>query len=168
MTATVLELPVAEDLMNRDVVSIGPRETIQDAILRMSEHHVSGLPVVGDGDRCVGVISASDILSFVENEQEDSEGTVQTSGRYFNTESGHWESIALSPALMEEYGSTPVEDVMTSTVITVPPHMSAAQVALEMEENSVHRVLVVDQEQKLKGVISAFDFVVLAAAAARD
>ena len=168
MNASTLELTRAEDLMNRDVISIGPRDSIQEAITLMSEHHVSGIPVVDRNNCCVGVLSASDVLSFVESEQEEGASTADSTGQWFNAESMRWESVALSPDVMEEYGSTLVEDVMTTSVISVLPETPAAEVATEMDENSVHRVLVVDQQRKLHGVISAFDFVRLAAASARE
>ena len=163
MSPSVLELTRAEDLMNRDVVALGPRDTIQDAIALMAEHHVSGLPVVGADNRCQGVLSASDILSFVENEQREAEENLEANGQWFNTESLCWESVLLSPAAMDEYGSTPIEDVMTSLVITVPLEMPAAEVAQEMDSNSVHRVFVIDEKRRLHGVISSFDFVRMAA-----
>lgn len=163
MNPTVLQLTQAEDLMNCDVVALGLRDTIQDAIALMAEHHVSGLPVVGADDRCHGVLSASDILAFVENEREEAEGNFDVAGQWFNAEALSWESVLLSPAAMDEYGSTPIEDVMTTSVITVLLHTPAAEVAREMEDNSVHRVFVVDEQGKLHGVISAFDFVRMAA-----
>ena len=64
---------------------------------------------------------------------------------------------------MDEYGSTPIEEVMTSLVISVPLEMSTAEVAQEMDGNSVHRVFVVDEKGRLHGVISTFDFVRMAA-----
>lgn len=163
MSPSVLELTRAEDLMNREVVALGPRDTIQDAIALMAEHHVSGLPVVGVDNRCQGVLSASDILGFVENEQREAEENLEANGQWFNTESLCWESVLLSPAAMDEYGSTPIEDVMTSLVITVPLEMPAAEVAQEMDGNSVHRVFVIDEKRRLHGVISSFDFVRMAA-----
>lgn len=168
MSPTVLQLTQAEDLMNRDVVAVGPGDTIQDAIALMAEHHVSGLPVVGSDNRCHGVLSASDILTFVQNEQQEAEGNRDAADQWFNTEALCWESVLLSPAAMDEYGSTPIDDVMTTTVLTMPLHASAAEVAQEMDENSVHRVFVVDERGKLHGVISAFDFVRMAAASASE
>lgn len=168
MNPTVLQLTQAEDLMNRDVVALGLRDTIQGAIALMAEHHVSGLPVVGADNRCHGVLSASDILAFVENERQEAEGNLDVAGQWFNTESLSWESVLLSPAAMDEYGATPIEDVMTTTVISVLLHASAAEVAQEMDDNSVHRVFVVDEQRKLHGVISAFDFVRMAADSASE
>lgn len=163
MSPAILGMTKAEDLMQRNVVALGLRDSLQDAILLMSEHHISGLPIVDGKNHCVGIVSSSDILSFVESEQEEAAGTVDTTGRYFNSESGQWEAVALSPALMEEYGSTPMEDVMTSDVLSVGPETPAEDVAALMIEHSVHRVLVLDGAQELLGVISAFDFVRIAA-----
>lgn len=165
-TAPSLEL--AADIMQRHVVSISPRGSIQEAMILIAEHHVSGLPVVDNHDHCIGVITASDILAFVENEQEEAAGTIEHAGRFFNSESSRWETVMLSPAMMEEFGSTPVDEVMSQDLIKVSPEMPASVAALLMEEHSIHRVFVLDDRQRLLGVISAFDFVRLAAASARE
>lgn len=165
---TAPSLETAADIMQRHVVSIGPRGTIQEAMVLIAEHHVSGLPVMDTHDHCIGVITASDILAFVEDEQEEAAGTIEHSGRFFNSESSRWETVLLSSAMMDEFGSTPVEDVMTRDIIKMSPDAPAVQAALLMEEHTIHRVFVLDDRQRLLGVISALDFVRLAAATARE
>lgn len=51
------------DIMTTDVVTVSPRMTLRDAAELLSARHVGGAPVV-DGARVVGVLSASDILTF--------------------------------------------------------------------------------------------------------
>ena len=51
------------EIMTADVVTIGPAETVEDCgALLMARHHVRHLPVVEEGGRVVGVLSARDII----------------------------------------------------------------------------------------------------------
>ena len=63
------------DVMSRDVISISLDATLLDAAVRLADSHVSGLAVVDERTRLVGVITASDILGAeAEAEAEDDGG----------------------------------------------------------------------------------------------
>jgi CBS domain-containing protein len=51
-----------EEVMSKDVVTIGPDETISSAAELLVKHDVSRLPVI-DGDRIVGIVDRHDILT---------------------------------------------------------------------------------------------------------
>ena len=51
-----------EDIMTREVVTVSPTCTLDDAVDVMLENRVSGLPVVDDAQRLVGVISEFALL----------------------------------------------------------------------------------------------------------
>lgn len=51
-----------EEVMSKDVVSIGPHEMIGSAAELLVKHDVSRLPVI-DGDRIVGIVDRHDILT---------------------------------------------------------------------------------------------------------
>jgi len=51
-----------EEVMSKDVVTIGPDETVSSAAELLVKHDVSRLPVV-DGDRIVGIVDRHDILT---------------------------------------------------------------------------------------------------------
>jgi len=48
------------DIMKKDVITIDPSKTIEDAVDIMVENKIKKLPVV-DGDKLIGIITASDI-----------------------------------------------------------------------------------------------------------
>lgn len=149
--------PVAADYMQRDVVTITPHDTLRDALALMTENHVTGLPVMDGKSRCVGLITSSDILSY---EDERADGAVEgaTAG-FFNPETQQWESIPVSAFALEEFGDVRVCDVMTHDLVWVERTMPLKAVAKRMLKEQVHRVLVMDGEAHLYGVLSAFDFV---------
>lgn len=149
----------AAELMSRDVVTLDDRDSLQEAMKIMTEQHVSGVPVTDAAGHCLGVISTSDIVAFIEADQEELEGTSPPSGAWFNPETQKWEESMFSPDLLGEYDAVPVTDAMTSDPLAVKPTTAVNEVARLMVDNEVHRVFVVDGQQRLEGVISAFDFV---------
>lgn len=54
-------MEVAE-IMNMDVITVEPGDTVGEAIDRLKEHHISGMPVVDAADRVIGVLSESDLI----------------------------------------------------------------------------------------------------------
>ncbi len=52
----------AHQIMTRDVITVGPRASVVDAATIMLRGGVSGLPVVDEQNRLVGVISEGDFL----------------------------------------------------------------------------------------------------------
>lgn len=163
MTSLQTAATTAADVMNRDVVTLEARASLHDAMQIMTEHHVSGVPVVDQQDQCIGVISTSDVVSFIEADLEALESEIVRTENWFNPETQKWEESVFSSELLGEYDAVPVSDVMTSNPLTVLPTQPIANVARLMTSRGIHRVFVVDEEKRLQGVISAFDFVQLVA-----
>ena len=163
MSAKAQAKLTAADIMQRHMVCIGMRGTLQEALALMTDSHVTGLPVVGGKSKCVGLISASDILSYEQEHAEQSAAANAEIAQHFNPDLQQWESVRLSAFALEEFGDVYVEDVMTREVVTVPQDMPIRKVAAKMRDAGIHRVLVVDDDSELLGIISSFDFVLAAA-----
>jgi len=55
-----------KDVMNKDPITIGPEENLEEAARRIYQHKIGGLPVLEDG-RLVGIVTVGDILAaFIE------------------------------------------------------------------------------------------------------
>ena len=52
------------DAMHRDVITIGPLDTMAKLNEKMSSHRLSGVPVV-DGEKLVGIVSISDLIAWL-------------------------------------------------------------------------------------------------------
>ena len=50
------------DIMTRELVSVAPDASIDTAIDRMLDHHISGLPVIDKAGRLVGILTEGDLL----------------------------------------------------------------------------------------------------------
>ena len=154
---------VAADVMQRDMVTIGPRNTLSDALSLMTENHITGLPVVDERDRCVGLICASDILNYEEDHAEEAAEANTDMARHFNPDRQQWENIRVTSFALEEFGEVRVQELMTPDLISVNADTPLKEVAQRMVDAGVHRMLVLDEKYRLYGIVSAFDFVRLLA-----
>ncbi len=149
----------AADVMQRDVVTVGPAETIREAMSQMIENRVSGLAVLDHNDHCVGVVSAADILALeYEQAQRADDEVEERVGSYFNFDAQEWENMRVGGAV-DQLPELKVREVMSRSLVSVPPQAPLHAAAELMIEKHVHRVLVVDDKCYLHGLISALDFV---------
>lgn len=153
LTATVS----AAEVMKTDVITVAPNEHIRDALAMMVENHVSGLPVVDGRGRCVGVLSAFDILGL-EYEQAEATDVEEDVGSYFDTENQRWEYMRIGGGV-DELPDQTVHDVVSAEVISVTPDACIKDVARLMTKKGIHRVLVLNDKRELCGLISALDLV---------
>jgi CBS domain-containing protein len=108
----------------------------------MIDKGISGLPVVDDDGRLVGIITEAD---FVKQEADRS----------------HRRYRRLLDALFGEREHQPVGDTvgdaMTRHPITVDPETRVAEAAREMADRSIKRLPVVDHTGRLAGIVSRAD-----------
>src|ERR1043165_1692912 len=72
-TAKSLLSLCAADLMTRDIVMIPREMSLPGAARMLARANVTGAPVVDADRRCVGVLSATDFVHWVEKERADSQ-----------------------------------------------------------------------------------------------
>jgi CBS domain-containing protein len=156
-----VEKLTAADIMKRDVVAIRRQDSLQEAMELMTENHVTGLPVMDARGHCVGVISATDILNYEQEHSDYASEANEEMARHFDPDTQRWESVRVSSYALEEFGNVPVEEVMARDVIYVERDTPLREVAETMLKNRVHRVLVMNDEKALYGIVSAIDFVEL-------
>lgn len=152
---------IAADVMQRDVITAHDDDTLQEAMQLMTENHVTGLPVMNSKSKCVGVVTASDILGY---EQEHAEFTSEANAdvaRHFNPDKHQWESVRVTSFALEEFAEVCVTEVMSRELIFVHKNTPLSEVAKKMCDQRIHRMLVLDDDYRLFGIISAFDFVKL-------
>ena len=121
------------ELMQKDVKTVGLDAAVTEAIVTLTDCHISALPVVDGGGRMVGVISSTDILT------SEAEAT---------------DSVARE-ALFDD---TPIRELMTAHPLTVGPDADVKEAAQAMLYADVHRLFVTDGD-RVVGVISTTDIV---------
>jgi CBS domain-containing protein len=142
------KIPV-EDVMATDVVYVGPRDTVREALELMLQNHVSALPVINGRGQCIGVLSTTDILNLTQEFEEELTALGKTKGIAHQ--------LLIEQLSESDMATESVQNVMTHGVIHVRPNATIAQAASEMVRNHVHRVIVTDNEQHPVGIVSAMD-----------
>ncbi len=127
-----------EEVMSRKLVTVEPDDPLRRAAELMSDHQVSGLPVVEAG-RLVGVLTESDFLEL---------STGQGRRR--------WTDILFGRATAPEPTSR-VGDLMTPEPVTIAPDRRLRDAARIMLDAGVKRLPVVDETGQLLGIISRAD-----------
>ena len=121
--------PVTE-IMQTDLVTIGPSDSLKEAMEFLMDSHVSGLPVVESGGRCLGVLSVTDILGL-EFEQAESATDIEQVGAYFNPNDQRWESMRFVGST-DELPDVAVREVMSSDLVSVSPNATLQEAAALM------------------------------------
>ena len=65
---TSMKTPVKE-IMSDNVVTVGPENTVEEAMAIMTDKHIRHLPVL-EGDNIVGVVSIGDLVKVIIADQE--------------------------------------------------------------------------------------------------
>ncbi len=145
----------ASNIMNTSVISISPQATLKEVVEILADNKISGLPVVDSANKVVGVITETDIVDFATKLHVVP--LIGTSG---------WISPYLDVTEMTKFkrgftllANTKVEKVMSRKPITVSEDLQIHEIANLMKKKSVNRILVVDNEGKIVGIIARADLV---------
>jgi len=115
------------DVMSFNPVVIGADEPISEAERLIKTYRVSGLPVVVDGT-AIGVVSQTDL------------GVARSSEMI----SANWDRLR-------------VRHLMTTPAVTVHIGTSTEHAARLMVTRHIHRLVVIDDDDRAIGVVSALD-----------
>jgi predicted transcriptional regulator len=150
----------ASDVMTGSVLCLHPSETLADAASLFLREQITGAPVVDEHGICVGILSATDILSFEEKRAEQPVAAAAHRPHCFDTwdpGSTWWREFGrirdeIRPRLDES-----VVEFMTRDVVSVTEDTSLGVVIRQMVDAHVHRVLVLDSARRPQGIISTMD-----------
>ncbi len=131
------------DLMTTEVVTVTPGMSLKEAARTMTDLGVSGLPVLDDQGRIVGIITEADFLA-------------REAGRAEPRRRRLLDALFNEPQVAEAEN---VEQAMTLDPVVIYPEASLTEAARVMVNHGVKRLPVVDAEGKLRGVISRADVV---------
>jgi len=112
-----------------DPVTLRPNEKVDRAAELMRLHNISGVPIVEDGRKLVGIITRRD-LKFMEHAEKDGGAP----------------------------GELRVEEVMTKeNLVTAAPETSLDEADRILQKHKVEKLLLVDRDRRLVGLITIKD-----------
>ena len=143
---------LAEDIMNPDVLTVRDDMLVRDLALFLTEHEISGAPVVDAGGRPVGVVSGTDVVSVDRAGRKD----VSDPSPYYLRAFENRFSVESIRGLRVEEEALTVSDIMTPVVISVARDMPVSRIARLMLNDHIHRVIVREGDS-IAGIVTSFD-----------
>ncbi|OFW60786.1 MAG: hypothetical protein A2133_04105 [Actinobacteria bacterium RBG_16_64_13] len=144
------DLRVSE-IMQREVITVGPDTSVRELADLLSKHKISGVPVVDEGQRVIGMVSEADVI-------------LQDADLHFPHYIQFLDSIIYLESFSkfrERYRKAfgfKVSEIMSQEVIAISPEASVREAATLMADNKVNR-LPVTQARKLVGIVTRGDIV---------
>ena len=120
------------EIMKEDVVTAEKGTNVMEAVRKLVKYNFTGLPVVDDKDRVIGIISEKDVLALAIRIDEKEDVPDET---HLN-----------------------VEDFMTKEVVTIEATESFAALCSCLIKNKFRRIPVV-LKNKLVGIVSRKDVI---------
>lgn len=146
---------IARDIMSVSTITVKRKQNVKEALDLLAKHNVSGLPVIDDEGRVVGVISGTDIMRYSHLKQV----LPKTSGSFWLLPYCESDDIASIRQGFDILHRTPIEMVMTKKVYTVSEETPISDIAKLLIKRKIDRVPVVNQNNRLTGVITRADLV---------
>ena len=143
------------DIMTQNVESLSPGDTIKEAARLMLNSGLSTIPVVDGHDQCVGVLSRNDLTEMFLNEDNELSKALHS-----DRLSDEWlnRSVETSQTRL-------VKELMNYEVITIERNHSISAACQLMVDSQIHHLPVVDEQDRVIGILSTFDVIQSVAAA---
>jgi len=146
----------ALDVMTTAVITVKPDASVREVAALLSTNGISGVPVVDESNRVIGIVSEGDLIHRIE---------IGTERQAKRRRSWWLNSLAsdAAPDYVKSHGRK-IADVMSREVVSVSETTELGSVAMLLETNGIKRVPVV-KNGKLVGLISRANLVRALAAA---
>lgn len=139
----------AKDVMQSELVVVHASDPLREVERVLVDAQVSAVPVLDDEEHLLGIVSMRDVVSRY---ADDHELPADADPDTFDDEIDETETVAFQRLEDEPCAG----DVMVTDLVTVGPNALLPDVAAQMVDHRVHRVLVKDR-QNLVGLISTMD-----------
>ena len=140
------------DIMQTDWPTLGPEQTVEDAIKLFAESGISAAPVVEDG-RLAGIVTEGDLI--FQDAEIKAPGFLDILGGIIPL--GDWNEYRQEA--IKSAGVT-VGEVMTMEVVSIGPDASLAEAATIMAEERI-KLLPVAENGRLRGVVTRMNILTL-------
>ncbi len=137
----------AKDIMTNNVVTVTEENTVKEVLEILLENRISGVPVINSDNEVIGIVSEADLI------YRDRDISLPA---YVSLLEGFimLESMKKFEDKLRKKVAYKVKDVMTSLVVKVNENEDVHKIANIMLEKKINRVPVVDDDEKLVGIIT--------------
>jgi len=140
----VRHIPRVRDVMTKKVVTVDRLTPFSDIVSLLTEHRISGVPVLMMGRHVAGVVSEADLLAL---EDEEVRGA-----RMESHATGRWRR----PLRRVHWGLT-AGALMSAPAVTTYPDATIPRAAQIMTSHHIRRLPVVREDGRLIGIVTRRD-----------
>jgi len=120
---------LVKQVMTRGVACVRPNDSLRSAAAKMRDLNVGSMPVCGDEDRLVGMLTDRDVV-------------VRAVAEGWNPDERR------------------VSDAMSEGIVYCFEDQDAQEAAWKMRENRIRRLVVLDEDRRLAGIVTLGDLAV--------
>ena len=140
----VPHIPRVRDVMTKKVVTVDRLTAFSDIVGLLTEHRISGVPVLMMGRRVAGVVSEADLLALEDEEVRRARMDANATGRWRR------------PLRRVHWGLT-AGALMSAPAVTIYPEASIPHAAQIMTSRHIRRLPVVGKDGRLIGIVTRRD-----------
>ena len=140
---------IASDLMTKDVIMVKPEESVEKVVRLLIDNRISGIPVVDDDQRVLGIITERDLIIKAVDLKVPFYITLFDSIIFLEN------PIRFNNDL-RKYTALLVKDAMTKNVIAVEADTPVSEIVQLMKRKNINRVPVV-KDGRLVGIVTRND-----------
>lgn len=135
-----------KDIMVKDVASISPETSASEALGLLEKMQISGLPVIDDSGKLLGMFTEKDILSHI------LPSYIEKVGRFI-----YEENPKSTKKKFMDLSKIKVQQLMRKEVVTTTQDTGLCEVARIMLTQKARRIPVVDKSGKVVGIVARCD-----------
>ena len=140
----------AKDIMTKDVVTIHPEATVEELARLLIEHKISGVPVVDNENKLVGIVTENDLIR--KNKRFHIPTVIRLFDAYILLGSGKAEEE------IRKMAATTVDEIYTQKVVSITEETSLEDIATIMAEQHIHLLPVLSSDNVV-GIVGKADVV---------
>ncbi len=147
-----LKEKTAKDIMTTDVYSVRVNSPVKEIIKKFLNKNVMSLPVIDNEDKVAGIITERDITIRLEDIEMPASINILGSVIYLDN------MDSFNETLKKKLGQL-AADIMTTPPLTLNMNANVHEILEFMEKNSIYRVPIVDDSEKLVGIVTNTDII---------
>ncbi len=152
---STLQQLTAKDIMNPNVVLVHDEMSVHELASTLTQHGISGAPVLDAEGRLIGVVSLSDIVAN-DGKRQAIRGGEHVGDFFLQGWEDELDETDMRPFHVVEDEGLTVADILTSVIYTVDESTDISTMADSMIQGRIHR-LVVTRDGSVVGIVSTLD-----------
>lgn len=146
-----------KDVMNKDVITCKPDDTLSHLARLFKENHISGMPVV-EKEKVVGLVSETDLLRLFETPELSNELWLPSPFEIIEIPLRNLVRLEETKKAIKNMKLKPAREIMTKNVHSISPDDSLEDGSRLMVKYRVNRLPVIENG-KLVGIVARSDII---------